>query len=159
MGCQRNWLARLLAYTTRLKALEKEDRCHTTYGLSLQCHGTMHVHRLRKLLLWHVAKPCTYPKSVDRSIWFEKESSYKFAWSLCFTSFSLVILNTKDQVPCNKIWPPPRPLIQWTPSCQPMAKPFYPLPKHTVGLQRVPRFGSNCPARQVAANFLPLTHL
>jgi hypothetical protein len=27
----------------RLKALEKEDRCHTTYGLSSQCHRTAHV--------------------------------------------------------------------------------------------------------------------
>ncbi len=30
----------------RLKALEKEDRQHTAYGLSLQCHGTVHVHWL-----------------------------------------------------------------------------------------------------------------
>jgi hypothetical protein len=50
MGHQRNWLARILAYTMKLKALEKEDSCHTTYGLSLQHHGTMHNHWLRKLL-------------------------------------------------------------------------------------------------------------
>jgi hypothetical protein len=40
----------LTAYTTRIKALEKEDRCHTAYGSSLQCHGTAHVHLLLKLL-------------------------------------------------------------------------------------------------------------
>ncbi len=32
-------MARLLAYTTRLKALEKEDRCHTTYG-PYPCNAT-----------------------------------------------------------------------------------------------------------------------
>ncbi len=74
MGCQRNWLARLLAYTMRLEALEKEDRCHTTYGSSLQCHQTAHVHWLRQLLLWHVAESCTYPETVDQSIWFEKKN-------------------------------------------------------------------------------------
>jgi hypothetical protein len=35
-----------LAYTMRLKALEEENRCHTTYGLSSQCHRTAHVHWL-----------------------------------------------------------------------------------------------------------------
>jgi hypothetical protein len=39
----RKILARLLAYTTRLKALEKENRHHTTYGLSSQRHRTAHV--------------------------------------------------------------------------------------------------------------------
>jgi hypothetical protein len=34
-----------------LKALEKENRCHTTYGLSLQRHRTAHVNWLRQLLL------------------------------------------------------------------------------------------------------------
>ncbi len=57
-------------------ALEKEDRCHTTYGSSLQCHGTAHVHWLHKLLLWHVAESYTYPKTIDRSIRFEKVRSY-----------------------------------------------------------------------------------
>jgi hypothetical protein len=42
--------ARLLAYTKRLKALEKEHRRHTTYGLSLQRHRTLHVHWMGKSL-------------------------------------------------------------------------------------------------------------
>jgi hypothetical protein len=78
MGHQGNWLARLLAYTTRLEALEKEDRHHTTYGSSPQCHQTAHVHWLHQLLLWHVAESCTYPKTIDQSIRFEKES---FKWT------------------------------------------------------------------------------
>jgi hypothetical protein len=32
-----------LAYTTRPEAIEKENRHHTTYGLSLQRHRTAHV--------------------------------------------------------------------------------------------------------------------
>ncbi len=71
-------LARLLDYTTRLKALEKEDRHHITHGLSLQCHRTVHVHWLRKLLLWHVAESCTYLKTIDRSIRFEKKAPIKW---------------------------------------------------------------------------------
>jgi hypothetical protein len=47
MGRQGNGLARLLAYTMRLEALEKEDRRHPTYGPSLQRHRTVHVHWLR----------------------------------------------------------------------------------------------------------------
>ncbi len=59
-----------------LKPWKKKNRCHTTYGLTLQRHRTAHVHWLHKLLSWHMAKSCTYPKTVDRSIPFEKESSY-----------------------------------------------------------------------------------
>jgi hypothetical protein len=65
-------LARLLSYTAILKALEKENRCHTTYETSSQCHRTAYVNWLRKLMSWHVAKSCTYPKTINRSIWVEK---------------------------------------------------------------------------------------
>jgi hypothetical protein len=30
--------------------LEKEHQCHTPHGLTLQCHRTVHVHWLHKLL-------------------------------------------------------------------------------------------------------------
>ncbi len=76
MGRQRDWLAWLLAYSSWLKALEKENQHHPSHGLSLQCHRTAHVHWLCKLLLWHVAESCTYPETFGRPIWFEKESSY-----------------------------------------------------------------------------------
>ncbi len=47
-----------------LEALEKGDQCHTTYGLSSQHHGTVHVHWLHGFDMWpscaHILKPLTY---------------------------------------------------------------------------------------------------
>jgi hypothetical protein len=45
--------------------LGKKDWCHTPHGLTLQCHRTVHVHWLHKLLLYmlpshaHILKPLT----------------------------------------------------------------------------------------------------
>jgi hypothetical protein len=41
-----------MAYNTRFNALEKEDRCHTPHGSTLQCHRTVHFDWLHKLLLY-----------------------------------------------------------------------------------------------------------
>ena len=64
---------------------------------------------------------------------------------LCFTSFHLAILNTKDQTLGNKCInnnPPPPALLLWlTPTYCVMATPFDQLPQHTVRLRRVTRFG------------------
>ncbi len=42
---------------------KRENRCHIPHGLTLQCHRTVHVHWLRKLILYmsqshaHIIKP------------------------------------------------------------------------------------------------------
>ncbi len=49
----------------KVYTLEKEDRCHPPHGLTLQCHRTVHVHWLSKLLSYmmqshaHILKPLT----------------------------------------------------------------------------------------------------
>jgi hypothetical protein len=47
----------------KVYTLEKDHKCHTPHGLTLQCHRTVHVHWLRKLLSYmlqsctHILKP------------------------------------------------------------------------------------------------------
>jgi hypothetical protein len=36
----------------KVDTLEKEHQCHTPHGSTLQCHRTVHVHWLRKLLTY-----------------------------------------------------------------------------------------------------------
>jgi hypothetical protein len=43
-------LAWLLAYSLWFRALEKENQHRPSYGSSLQCHRTVHVHWLRELV-------------------------------------------------------------------------------------------------------------
>ncbi len=40
----------------KVYTLEKNHWCHTPNGLTLQCHRTVHVHWLRKLLSWYVVR-------------------------------------------------------------------------------------------------------
>jgi hypothetical protein len=81
---------------------------------------------------------------------YEFHSGNKYRTSLlgllCFASFCLAILNTKDQLlgnKCNNNPPPPPPcfaaLIDPYPSSMTML--FNQLPQHTVGLQHIAWFG------------------